>query len=72
MNRNLVRIGGAALALAASAAYVQRRSARAERAHPPLGRFITIDGVSLHYLDEGDGPPLVLLPGWAAWSKISC
>ena len=63
MNRNLVRIGGAALALAASAAYVQRRSARAERAHPPLGRFITIDGVSLHYLDEGDGPPLVLLHG---------
>ena len=63
MNRNLVRIGGAALALAATAAYVQRRSARAERAHPPLGRFITIDGVKLHYLEEGDGPPLVLLHG---------
>jgi pimeloyl-ACP methyl ester carboxylesterase len=63
MNRNLVRIGGAALALAASAAYVQRRSSRAERAHPPLGRFITVDGVTLHYLDEGNGPPLVLLHG---------
>jgi pimeloyl-ACP methyl ester carboxylesterase len=63
MNRNFVRIGGAALALAATAAYVQRRSARAERAHPPLGRFITIDGVRLHYLEEGDGPPLVLLHG---------
>src|ERR671911_79545 len=58
MNRNLVRIGGAALALAATASYVQRRSARAERAHRPLGRFITVDGVTLHYLDEGDGPPL--------------
>ena len=63
MNPNLVRIGGAALALAATAAYVQRRSIRAERAHPPLGRFITIDGVNLHYLDEGDRPPLVLLHG---------
>ena len=63
MNPNLVRIGGAALALAASAAYVQRRSIRAERAHPPLGRFIHVDGVKLHYLDEGDGPPLVLLHG---------
>jgi len=63
MNRNLLRIGGAALALAATAAYVQRRSVRAERAHPPLGRFINVDGVNLHYLDEGDGPPLVLLHG---------
>jgi len=64
MNRNLLRIGGAALALAGTAAYyVQRRSARAERAHMPLGRFITVDGVRLHYLDEGDGPPLVLLHG---------
>jgi pimeloyl-ACP methyl ester carboxylesterase len=63
MNPNLVRIGGAALALAASAVYVQRRSARAERAHPPLGRFVHVDGVKLHYLDEGDGPPLVLLHG---------
>ena len=43
--------------------FVQRRSIRAERAHPPLGRFITIDGRRLHYLDEGDGPPLVLLHG---------
>jgi pimeloyl-ACP methyl ester carboxylesterase len=63
MNRNLVRIGGAALALAASAGYVQRRAARAERTHRPLGRFVTVDGVRLHYLDEGDGPPLVLLHG---------
>jgi pimeloyl-ACP methyl ester carboxylesterase len=64
MNRNLLRIGGAALAAAATAGfYVNRRSARAEREHPPLGRFITVDGVTLHYLDEGDGPPLVLLHG---------
>lgn len=64
MKPNLLRIGGAALALGAAAGYyVHRRSARAERAHPPLGRFITVDGVRLHYLDEGSGPPLVLLHG---------
>ena len=63
MNRNLLRIGGAALAAGSAAYYVQRRSARAERAHRPLGRFINVDGVRLHYLDEGDGPPLVLLHG---------
>jgi non-heme chloroperoxidase len=26
--------------------------------------FTTSDGVRLHYLDQGTGPPLVLLPGW--------
>jgi pimeloyl-ACP methyl ester carboxylesterase len=26
--------------------------------------FTTNDGVRLHYLDKGIGPPLVLLPGW--------
>ncbi len=26
--------------------------------------FTTSDGVRLHYLDRGTGPPLVLLPGW--------
>jgi pimeloyl-ACP methyl ester carboxylesterase len=28
-----------------------------------MGRFITIDGVRLHYLEEGQGPPLILLHG---------
>jgi non-heme chloroperoxidase len=26
--------------------------------------FTTSDGVKLHYLDQGVGPPLILLPGW--------
>jgi non-heme chloroperoxidase len=26
--------------------------------------FTTSDGVKLHYLDQGTGPPIVLLPGW--------
>lgn len=27
----------------------------------PASRFVDIDGVDVHYLDEGDGPPVVLL-----------
>lgn len=36
-----------------------------ERRNPPLGRFIDIDGVRLHYLDIGpaDAPPVVLFHG---------
>lgn len=35
----------------------------AERRNPPAGRFITIDGVRLHYLERGQGPTLVLIHG---------
>ncbi|HEY0338706.1 MAG TPA: alpha/beta hydrolase [Burkholderiales bacterium] len=53
----------AACALAATAAYVAYRARQAERKHPPTGRFIEVDGVKLHYLERGDGPPVVLLHG---------
>jgi pimeloyl-ACP methyl ester carboxylesterase len=39
------------------------RAKRAERDNPPLGSFITVDGVKLHYLEQGQGTPLVLLHG---------
>lgn len=57
---------GAALAgigLLASWLFVRARTRRAEQAHPPAGRFITVDGVRLHYLERGTGPALVLLHG---------
>ena len=53
---------GAAAALA-SAAFVHQRAWRAERANPPIGRFIDVDGVRMHYLDRGEGTPLVMLHG---------
>jgi pimeloyl-ACP methyl ester carboxylesterase len=34
-----------------------------EKAVPPLGKFIDVDGVRLHYLDRGRGPPIVLIHG---------
>lgn len=49
--------------LAGAGALVRAKSAQAEREHPAAGRFIEAGGARLHYLDEGDGPPLVLLHG---------
>jgi pimeloyl-ACP methyl ester carboxylesterase len=36
---------------------------RAERRHPPRGRFIEVDGVRLHYTDRGTGPAVLLVHG---------
>jgi pimeloyl-ACP methyl ester carboxylesterase len=38
---------------------------RIERAVPPQGRFLDLDGQRLHYLDSGAGPALVLIHGLA-------
>ena len=44
-------------------AYNVYRARKVEREHPPTGQFITVDGVRLHYLEKGEGPPVVLLHG---------
>ncbi|MBK8906539.1 MAG: alpha/beta hydrolase [Rhodospirillales bacterium] len=54
---------GIAAALAATAVAVNLQSRRAERRHPPIGRFVTVNGVRLHYIEAGDGPPVVLFHG---------
>ncbi|MGH8580230.1 MAG: alpha/beta fold hydrolase [Gammaproteobacteria bacterium] len=55
-----------ALALASVAtlsAFSRAGVKRAESAHPPLGNFLEVDGVRLHYLSEGEGSALVLVHG---------
>ena len=43
---------------------INNRAARkAERDNPPAGKFLTIDGCRLHYVEQGEGEPLVLLHG---------
>ncbi|WP_218127571.1 alpha/beta fold hydrolase [Belnapia rosea] len=54
-------VGAAALATLALVNYAAAR--RAERRHPPRGRFIEVDGVRLHYTDRGTGQPVVLMHG---------
>ncbi len=50
-------------ALATSALMVRQRTREVERANPPIGNFVEVDGVRLHYIDRGEGQPLVLLHG---------
>ncbi len=38
----------------------------AERQVPPDGQFIEIDGQNLHYLDQGAGPVILMIPGLAS------
>lgn len=53
----------AAAGLIAAAFVVRSKTRQAELAHPPTGQFIEVDGVRLHYVEHGQGQPLVLLHG---------
>lgn len=53
-------VGGLAVA---TALVVRARTKTAEAANPPMGRFVEVDGVRLHYVERGTGEPLVLLHG---------
>lgn len=52
-----------AMALAGAALIVNRQAAKAERANPPRGSFVTSAGVRLHYVERGQGRPVVFLHG---------
>jgi pimeloyl-ACP methyl ester carboxylesterase len=39
---------------------------RVERAVPPVGRFVDVGGAKLHYVDRGEGPPIVMIHGIGA------
>ena len=58
-----VVLGTAAAALGAAALYNSYHTRQIERRHPPAGRFVEVDGVRLHYLEQGTGTPVVLLHG---------
>jgi pimeloyl-ACP methyl ester carboxylesterase len=36
---------------------------QAEAAYPPVGQFVTTEGVAMHYLERGSGRPIVLIHG---------
>lgn len=56
-------LAGAAAALTASALYNRKQAKAAERRYPPIGRFLEVDGVRLHYIEYGNGDPLLLIHG---------
>lgn len=61
--RSAIATLGAAALLVGAALTVRHRARRAEADYPPVGRFVTVDGVRLHYVDRGRGRPVVLLHG---------
>jgi pimeloyl-ACP methyl ester carboxylesterase len=56
-------VAAAAGVLAVSALVNQLLAKSAERRNRPIGRFLDVGGVRLHYLERGEGDPLVLLHG---------
>lgn len=57
------------LAAGASAATIAYKTRLAEASHPPRGRFVTVSGVRLHYIEAGAGPPVVMLHGNGAMTE---
>lgn len=43
--------------------YNQWQFKKAEKSYQPAGKFITVDGIKLHFITEGNGPPIVFLHG---------
>lgn len=54
---------GMALAGGATALWVRSQARKAQLDNPPLGQFVEVDGVRLHYVEKGAGPPVLLLHG---------
>lgn len=54
---------GSVAALGAATLYNLRQTRNAERRYPPIGSFLDVDGVRLHYIERGQGDPLVLIHG---------
>lgn len=44
----------------------QKIAAQAERLAPPIGRFVEVDGNRIHYVDEGEGRPILFVHGLGA------
>jgi pimeloyl-ACP methyl ester carboxylesterase len=59
MTRRAFLSGAAAIGAAGCA----RASAAPETRYPPIGRFVEAEGLSLHYHEEGAGPPVALIHG---------
>ncbi|MFW6027265.1 MAG: alpha/beta fold hydrolase, partial [bacterium] len=59
-------LGFLAALLGALWAYTAWHTDKIEKNLPPTGKFVTVDGVDLHYEEAGSGPSVVLLHGAGA------
>jgi pimeloyl-ACP methyl ester carboxylesterase len=60
-----VIVGLAGIALCGLVLFTAWTARQVEKQLPPVGRFINVDGARIHYLDEGTGPPVLLVHGLA-------
>ncbi|GIP36699.1 alpha/beta fold hydrolase [Paenibacillus sp. J2TS4] len=51
------------LAVAGLYLYNQYKFMQAEKAYLPTGRYVTVEGIRLHYIDRGEGRPIIFLHG---------
>lgn len=63
----VVTLGVLAVVLALAYAYSRLHLARARRRRPATGEFVEVDGVRVHYVRKGQGPPVVCLHGLAGF-----
>ena len=64
MARKVLPIAAGVMVAGVASALANRwLTKRAERRNPPIGQFITVQGVLLHYVERGTGTPLILLHG---------
>ena len=69
----LIAAVAAGLALLAGAGFLgyfalatRRIAAEAERLVPPSGKFVTVGGNRIHYVEKGEGPPILFIHGLGA------
>lgn len=62
-------LGAGALALGGLALYSASAARRIERALPPEGHFVEVDGTRLHYVERGGGPAIVMIHGLGGQSQ---
>lgn len=59
----LIALGLLLLGLVGLALFTAWTARRVEKALPPLGRFVEVEGSRIHYIEQGSGPTLLLLHG---------
>ena len=59
-------LAAGAIAAVAAAGFNIFKARQAENDNPPKGRFVEVGGVRLHYVDRGQGTPVVLIHGVGA------
>ncbi|KYG24700.1 hypothetical protein SE92_34390 [Bradyrhizobium sp. AT1] len=59
----LAAVAGVGAVLLGTALVNRQLARKAQRDNPPKGRFIAVNGVRLHYVERGNGRPLVLFHG---------